>query len=130
LVEALARNGRVVPHLHLCLQSGSDRVLERMKRRYRGKSYLERCQRIRAALDLPAFSTDVIVGFPGESEEDFAQTCAVVRAAGIAKIHVFSYSPRRGTPAAELNAPCTACRHGPAARAAACSRSGAGRRVS
>jgi threonylcarbamoyladenosine tRNA methylthiotransferase MtaB len=102
LVAALARNHRVVPHLHLCLQSGSDRILARMKRRYRSTGFVERCRRISAALDLPAFSTDVIVGFPGESEADFAATCDVVRAVGFTKIHVFSYSPRRGTPAAEL----------------------------
>jgi threonylcarbamoyladenosine tRNA methylthiotransferase MtaB len=103
LVAAMARNRRVVPHLHLCLQSGSDRILARMKRRYRSAGFVERCRRISAVLDLPAFSTDVIVGFPGETEADFAETCAVVRAVGFAKIHVFSYSPRLGTPAAELD---------------------------
>jgi threonylcarbamoyladenosine tRNA methylthiotransferase MtaB len=102
LVAALARNRRVVPHLHLCLQSGSDRILAQMKRRYRSTGFVERCRRIGAVLDLPAFTTDVIVGFPGETEADFVATCDVVRAVGFAKVHVFSYSPRRGTPAAEL----------------------------
>jgi threonylcarbamoyladenosine tRNA methylthiotransferase MtaB len=68
-----------------------------MKRRYRAKGFLERIRRIRAVLDRPAFSTDVIVGFPGESDADFADTCRVVREAGFSRIHVFSYSPRAGT---------------------------------
>jgi threonylcarbamoyladenosine tRNA methylthiotransferase MtaB len=102
LVRALANNPRVCPHLHLCLQSGSDRVLAQMGRRYRSAGFLERCRRLRAALDQPAFSTDVIVGFPGESDADFEETCRVVREVGFVKIHVFPFSPRRGTPAAEM----------------------------
>jgi threonylcarbamoyladenosine tRNA methylthiotransferase MtaB len=102
LVRALAGHPRICPHLHLCLQSGSDRILGRMKRRYTRAGFLERCRRIRAALDQPALTTDVIIGFPGETESDFEQTCEVVRAAGFSKIHVFSYSPREGTPAAAL----------------------------
>jgi threonylcarbamoyladenosine tRNA methylthiotransferase MtaB len=102
LVSAIAGSRRVVPHLHLCLQSGSDSVLERMKRRYRRAGFVERCQRIREALDLPAFTTDVIVGFPGETDADFEATCEVVREVGFSKVHVFSWSPRRGTPAAML----------------------------
>jgi threonylcarbamoyladenosine tRNA methylthiotransferase MtaB len=101
LVRVLAEEPRVCPHLHLCLQSGSDRVLARMRRRYRSASFLERCRRIREALDQPAFTTDIIVGFPGETEADFQATCRVARAAGFAKMHVFSYSPREGTPAAD-----------------------------
>src|SRR5262245_14147879 len=100
LVRALTRHPRVCPHLHLCLQSGSDRVLARMKRRYRVAGFLERCRRLRAALDRPAFTTDVIIGFPGETEEDFAATCRVVRAVGFSRLHVFSYSRREGTEAA------------------------------
>jgi threonylcarbamoyladenosine tRNA methylthiotransferase MtaB len=100
LVHVMAREPRVCPHLHLCLQSGSDRILARMKRRYRAAGFLERCRRIRAALDQPALTTDVIVGFPGETDADFEDTCRVARAVGFARIHVFSYSPRQGTPAA------------------------------
>jgi threonylcarbamoyladenosine tRNA methylthiotransferase MtaB len=100
LVCVLAEEPRVCPHLHLCLQSGSDRVLARMKRRYRSAGFLERCRRIRAALDNPALTTDVIVGFPGETDADFEATCRVVREVGFAKVHIFSYSPREGTPAA------------------------------
>ena len=102
LVRAMARQPRVVPHLHLCLQSGSDRILARMKRRYTAAGFLRRCDRLRQALDHPAFTTDVIVGFPGETDADFDATCRVVREVGISKIHVFSYSPREGTPAASL----------------------------
>jgi threonylcarbamoyladenosine tRNA methylthiotransferase MtaB len=100
LVRVLSEQPRVCPHLHLCLQSGSDRILARMKRRYRSAGFLERCRRIRAALDNPALTTDVIVGFPGETDADFEATCRVVREAGFAKVHIFSYSPREGTPAA------------------------------
>jgi threonylcarbamoyladenosine tRNA methylthiotransferase MtaB len=102
LVRVLAEQPRICPHLHLCLQSGSDRILARMKRRYRSAGFLERCRRIRAALDRPAFSTDVIVGFPGETDADFEATCRVVREVGFARIHLFSYSPRQGTEAALL----------------------------
>jgi threonylcarbamoyladenosine tRNA methylthiotransferase MtaB len=102
LVPVLADQPRVCPHLHLCLQSGSDRVLGLMRRRYRAGGFLERCRRIGAVLDRPAFTTDVIVGFPGETEADFEATCRVARAAGFSKIHVFSYSPRQGTPAVDL----------------------------
>jgi threonylcarbamoyladenosine tRNA methylthiotransferase MtaB len=101
-VAALARSRRVCPHLHLCLQSGSDRVLARMKRRYRVAGFLERCRRLREALNQPAFTTDVIVGFPGETDADFDETCRVVREVGFSKIHVFSFSARRGTPAADF----------------------------
>jgi threonylcarbamoyladenosine tRNA methylthiotransferase MtaB len=102
LIRVMAREDRVCPHLHLCLQSGSDRILRRMQRRYTAAGFLERCRRIRAALDQPAISTDVIVGFPGETDADFEATCDVVRRAGISRIHVFSYSRREGTPAATL----------------------------
>jgi threonylcarbamoyladenosine tRNA methylthiotransferase MtaB len=102
LVAALIRNPRVAPHLHLCLQSGSDRILALMKRRYRTRGFIERCVRLRRALDQPAFTTDIIVGFPGETEADFQETLNVVREVGFAKLHVFSYSPRAGTAAAVL----------------------------
>jgi threonylcarbamoyladenosine tRNA methylthiotransferase MtaB len=91
---------RLCPHFHLCLQSGSDRVLLRMKRRYRARRFLDTVDHIRNRLVNPAFSTDVIVGFPGESEDDFCQTLAVCEAAGFMKIHSFPFSARQGTPAA------------------------------
>jgi tRNA A37 methylthiotransferase MiaB len=73
-----------------------------MKRRYRVRGFLEHIRRIRAALDQPALTTDIILGFPGETEADFQATCDVVREVGFMKLHVFSYSPRQGTQAAEL----------------------------
>lgn len=105
LVRVLAGHPRICPHLHLCLQSGSARILSAMKRRYTPGGFLERCQRIRRALDQPAFTTDVIVGFPGETDDDFEATCAVAREVGFSRIHVFSYSLREGTPAASLAEP-------------------------
>ena len=103
LVDVMADNGdRVCPHLHLCLQSGSDAVLRRMRRRWSVPSFMARCRQLRAALAQPAFTTDVIVGFPGETDEDFEKTCQVVREVGFSKIHVFPFSPRKGTPAAEM----------------------------
>jgi len=102
LVRVLAGQPRLCPHLHLCLQSGSDRILAAMKRRYRSAGFLERCRRLRDALDEPAFTTDVIVGFPGETDADFEATCDVAREVGFCKVHVFSFSPREGTPAATL----------------------------
>jgi threonylcarbamoyladenosine tRNA methylthiotransferase MtaB len=102
LIRAMADNPRICPHLHLCLQSGSDRVLRAMKRRYTVAGYLERVRRLRAELDCPALTTDVIVGFPGETDADFESTLSVVREAGFCKVHVFSYSGRAGTPAAQL----------------------------
>ncbi len=102
LVRVLAGHPRLCPHLHLCLQSGSDRILAAMRRRYRSAGFLERCRRLRAALDEPAFTTDIIVGFPGETDADFDATCRVVREVGFCKVHIFSFSPRQGTPAASL----------------------------
>ena len=99
LIARLAGSPRVAPHVHLCLQSGSDAVLKRMRRRYTVASYLDRCDRIREALDNPGLSTDIIVGFPGETDADFEATLATARAARFSDIHVFSYSPRRGTDA-------------------------------
>lgn len=99
-IAAVSDCERLCPHFHLCLQSGSDSVLARMRRRYRVGRFLEKLNRIRGALDNPAFSTDVIVGFPGETEEDFHQTVNTCESAGFMKIHAFPFSPRKGTPAA------------------------------
>ena len=93
---------RIVPHLHLCLQSGSDSVLRRMRRRWGTRMFLDRCRLLRESLDSPAITTDVITGFPGESEEEFMQTLNTCREAGFSKIHAFPFSPRRGTPAADM----------------------------
>jgi threonylcarbamoyladenosine tRNA methylthiotransferase MtaB len=103
LIEVLRSHaGRVVPHLHVCLQSGSDVVLRRMRRRWGTRMFLDRCQLLREALDQPALTTDVIVGHPGETDAEFEATLRTCRAAGFSKIHVFPFSPRRGTPSAEM----------------------------
>ena len=93
---------QVCPHLHVCLQSGSDSVLRRMKRRWGAKRFVDRCRLVSEELDHPAFTTDVIVGFPGETDEEFEETLQVCRDVGFSKIHMFPFSARRDTPAAEM----------------------------
>jgi tRNA-2-methylthio-N6-dimethylallyladenosine synthase len=100
VIDAMAECGSVCEHIHFPLQSGSDRVLGRMRRSYRAGRYLEWLDRIRAAIPDVAVSTDVIVGFPGETEEDFVQTLGVVEAARFDSAYTFQYSPRAGTVAA------------------------------
>jgi tRNA-2-methylthio-N6-dimethylallyladenosine synthase len=90
----------LMPYLHLPVQSGSDRILAAMNRRHTGADYLRLVDRIRAARPDMALAGDFIVGFPGESEEDFAATLAIVAEADIAAAFTFKYSPRPGTPAA------------------------------
>ena len=94
---------KVAPHLHVSMQSGSDSVLRRMRRRWGSQRFVDRCELVRDRLDRPAFTTDVIVGFPGETDGEFEQTCAVVRQVGFSKIHIFPFSPRQGTPAAQMD---------------------------
>jgi threonylcarbamoyladenosine tRNA methylthiotransferase MtaB len=96
------RPDRLCPHLHLPLQSGSDDVLRRMRRGYTRGEFLRRCEEVLRRFDRPALTTDVIVGFPGERDEDFEATCRAVVAAGFSKLHVFRFSPREGTPAAAM----------------------------
>ena len=93
---------RIAPHLHICLQSGSDAVLRRMRRRWGSRLFIDRCRLVRESLGQPAITTDIIVGFPGETDDDFAATCRVARECGFSKIHIFPFSPRRGTPAAAM----------------------------
>ena len=88
------------PHFHLSLQSGSDTVLKRMNRRYSSDEYLQKVNMIKSYYELPAFTTDIIVGFPGESEDEFEQTMDFVKKVGFSHIHVFKYSKRAGTKAA------------------------------
>lgn len=94
--------GNVVPHFHLSLQSGADAVLRAMNRRYTRAQYLEACALIYEYFPDAAVTTDIIVGFPTETEEDFAQSLAIVREAGLARVHAFPYSRRAGTNAAKL----------------------------
>lgn len=97
------RPDRVAPHLHMPMQSGSDAVLARMNRWYDRATYLAACDRIRQRLDRPAFTADVLVGFPGEGEQEFAETLAAVGEAGFARLHVFPFSPRPGTEAESMH---------------------------
>ncbi len=93
---------KICPHFHVSLQSGSDAVLKRMNRKYTAAQFAEYITNIRAAYDLPAITTDVITGFPGETEEEFLATCSFVQAMEFSRLHVFPYSERKGTPAAEM----------------------------
>ncbi|MGQ9913056.1 MAG: tRNA (N(6)-L-threonylcarbamoyladenosine(37)-C(2))-methylthiotransferase MtaB [Thermogutta sp.] len=93
---------RVCPHLHIPLQSGSPDVLRRMRRRASMQYFFERCARVQEMLPLPAFSTDAMVGFPGETDADFDATCRAVERIGFVKVHVFRFSAREGTPAADM----------------------------
>jgi tRNA-2-methylthio-N6-dimethylallyladenosine synthase len=102
VIAAMAETPNVMPHLHMPLQSGSDAVLKRMQRSYRQERYLGIVERVRSALPDAAISTDVIVGFPGETEDDFAQTLHVVREARFSSAFTFQYSTRPGTPAATM----------------------------
>ena len=97
------RPDRVAPHLHMPMQSGSNAVLARMNRWYDRATYLAACDRIRRRLDRPAFTADVLVGFPGEGEAEFAETLAAVSEAGFARLHVFPFSPRPGTEAESMH---------------------------
>ncbi|HET7328691.1 MAG TPA: tRNA (N6-isopentenyl adenosine(37)-C2)-methylthiotransferase MiaB [Nocardioidaceae bacterium] len=102
VIEAMAQTPNVMPSLHMPLQSGSDPVLKAMKRSYRRDRYLGIIERVRAAMPDAAITTDIIVGFPGETEEDFGQTLEVVRQARFSGAFTFQYSKRPGTPAAEM----------------------------
>ncbi|MFO8012806.1 MAG: radical SAM protein, partial [Phycisphaerae bacterium] len=93
---------RLCPHLHLSLQSGDDAVLAEMGRPYTAEAFLRTVARVRAALDEPALTTDVLVGFPGETDAAFERTLAVCREAGFARMHVFPFSARPGTRAAAM----------------------------
>ncbi len=99
-VDRLIKIDGVVPHFHLSMQSGCDRVLAAMKRRYNTAQALAALERVRAAMPRVQFTTDLMVGFPGETEEMFCETLEFVRRARFLAAHVFAYSPRKGTPAA------------------------------
>jgi threonylcarbamoyladenosine tRNA methylthiotransferase MtaB len=101
-VNAAQTMPKLCPQFHLALQSGSDTVLARMKRRYNTAQYMAAAQKLRAAFPDASFTTDVIVGFPGETEAEFTETLAFCRRVGFLKLHVFPFSPREGTPAATM----------------------------
>jgi len=104
LIEAHASEKKLMPYLHLPFQAGSDRVLAAMNRKHTAGEYIDLVARIRKARPDIALSTDIIVGFPGETEEEFAATLAVVEEVGFAQAYSFKYSPRPGTPAAKIDA--------------------------
>ena len=101
-IDTVAGSEHLCPHLHPSLQSGSETVLRRMRRRYSTESFLETLRQFRRRIANPAFTTDVIVGFPGETEAEFQQTLDFCREAGFMKIHIFPFSPREGTPAVDF----------------------------
>jgi tRNA-2-methylthio-N6-dimethylallyladenosine synthase len=102
VIAALADCGAVCEHVHLPLQSGSDRILKRMRRTYSRSKYVQLAQTLRAAVPDLALGTDIIVGFPGETEQDFAATLEVVEEVGYDSAFTFVYSPRQGTEAATM----------------------------
>jgi threonylcarbamoyladenosine tRNA methylthiotransferase MtaB len=90
-------SSKLCPNLHLCLQSGSDRILAEMRRTYRLASYMKIVEELRRRIPLFNFTTDIMVGFPGETEADFRETCNVIKQAGFSHVHTFKYSVRKGT---------------------------------
>jgi tRNA-2-methylthio-N6-dimethylallyladenosine synthase len=103
VIAAMAETPNVCPSLHMPLQSGSDDVLRAMRRSYRSEKYLGIIEKVRAAMPEAAITTDIIVGFPGETEADFARTLDVVREARFSSAFTFQYSKRPGTPAASMD---------------------------
>lgn len=101
-VQTLSKCPKLCPHFHLSLQSGCDATLKQMNRKYRTKEYKEKCELLRQYFDNPAITTDVIVGFPGETNEDFNQSKEFVTDIAFSQMHIFKYSMRKGTVAAKL----------------------------
>jgi len=103
LIDVMAEHpDKIAPHLHISMQSGSDSVLRRMRRRWGSQRFIDRCKLVQEKLDRPAITTDIIVGFPGETDAEFQETIITSRAVGFSKIHIFPFSARRGTPAATM----------------------------
>jgi len=102
LLDTFFNNRKIMPHLHLSLQSGSNAVLKKMCRQYSADEFKGKIALIKSRLDRPAITTDIIVGFPGETEADFEQTVELAKETGFAKMHVFSFSKRAGTAAASM----------------------------
>ncbi|RCW65324.1 tRNA (N(6)-L-threonylcarbamoyladenosine(37)-C(2))-methylthiotransferase MtaB [Saliterribacillus persicus] len=103
VIEVLDQSEKIVRHLHIPLQAGSDTVLERMRRKYSTSFYKEKVDKIKNALPNLAITSDVIVGFPGETDEEFDQTISFVKEIGYSELHVFPFSKRTGTPAARMD---------------------------
>lgn len=105
-IDLAAHTKELCPHFHIPLQSGDDGVLKRMNRKYTSSQYLETLDCIRSKIDSPSFTTDVIVGFPGEKDEHFENTINLCKNAGFSRMHIFSFSAREGTPAAKMTDHC------------------------
>ena len=103
LVDAFSRLPKLMPHVHLPMQSGSDRILKLMRRAYTVEKYVALTERLKAARPGIALTTDVIVGFPGETEAEYLETRALVERIGFDNAFIFRYSPRKDTPAAEMD---------------------------
>lgn len=101
-IDRIVVNEKVCPHFHLSLQSGCNTVLKRMNRKYTCEEYFEKCDMLRRAFDRPALTTDVIVGFPGETEEEFQETVDYLTKLNLYEMHIFKFSPRQGTVAAGM----------------------------
>lgn len=101
-VRRVSANKKVCPHFHLSLQSGCNTILKRMNRKYTREQYFEKCEMLREAYDAPALTTDVIVGFPGETDEEFEETVQYLTKLNLYEMHIFKYSPRKGTVAAAM----------------------------
>ena len=114
--------GNLCPHFHLSMQSGCDGTLRRMNRKYDTNRYIQSVELLNVYFGRPAVTTDLIVGFPGETEEEFSATLDFVRRCGFAEMHIFPYSIRPGTPAAEMEQVPKAVKEDRAARAAAAAR--------
>ena len=102
LLDTFCKHRNIMPHLHLSLQSGSNAVLKKMCRQYNADKFREKVESAKLRLNRPAITTDIIVGFPGETDADFEQTVDLAKDVGFAKMHVFSFSPRKGTAAANM----------------------------
>jgi len=100
LVDTFCKHPNIMPHLHLSLQSGSDKILKKMGRQYSAGEFRQKVALLKSHLDRPAITTDIIVGFPGETDADFQQTINLAKEVGFAKMHIFSFSLRKGTAAA------------------------------
>lgn len=101
-INRIVDNEKVCPHFHLSLQSGCNTVLKRMNRKYTCEEYFEKCEMLRKVYDRPALTTDVIVGFPGETEEEFRETVDYLAKLNLYEMHIFKFSPRQGTVAAGM----------------------------
>ncbi len=102
LINKLSSENKLCPQFHLSLQSGCDDILKKMRRRYNRKQYLDLTQKLRFKFKNATFTTDIMVGFPGETEENFTDSLDIIKKAKFLKVHVFPYSPRPGTPAADM----------------------------